>query len=292
MAAMDDPDVDVFEHHRGALMALAYRMLGDTASAEDVVQEAWIRWQDRKVAVDHPRSYLLTTTARLCLNQLASARARREDSRAWLPEPIEVEDDGDGLELMEQVSMAFLVALQRLRPAERAVLLLHDVFDMEHAEIAALLHKSEAATRQVLRRAKQAIADQRTVAVASHDDHRRLLRAFADTVQRGDLAALTALLADDAVLITDGGEAGVRAGRVRNLVRPLRGARKIAAFIAAADPRTWQDHHELVLNGQPALVAYRDGRPFAAVFLAIADGRIAQIFIQADADRLGHLVGH
>jgi RNA polymerase sigma-70 factor (ECF subfamily) len=290
MAVMDD--VDVFEHHRGALMALAYRMLGDTASAEDVVQEAWIRWQDRKVDVDHPRSYLLTTTARLCLNQLASARARREDSRAWLPEPIEVEDDGDGLERMEQVSMAFLVALQRLRPAERAVLLLHDVFDMEHAEIAGLLHKSEAATRQVLRRAKHAIADARQVAVASHDDHRRLLRAFADVVNRGDLASLTAMLADDAVLITDGGDAGVRAGRVRNLVRPLRGAKKVAAFLVAADPRAWHDQRELVLNGQPALVAYRDGQPFAALFLAIADGRIAQIFIQADALRLGHLVGH
>jgi RNA polymerase sigma-70 factor (ECF subfamily) len=242
--------------------------------------------------VDNPRSYLLTVAARLCLNQLDSARARREDLRSWLPEPIGVDDDSAGasLEIMEQVSMAFLVALQRLTPAERAVLLLHEVFDMSHAEISALLDKTEAGTRQILKRARAGIARGRQVAVASHDEHRRLLRAFADAARDGDLAALAELLADDAVLITDGGPDGVRAGRVRNLMRPLSGARKIAAFVTAADARAWQDSRDHVLNGQPALVAFRDGRPFAALFLAIADGRIVQILIQADAARLRRIV--
>lgn len=288
---MTHDDVATFEAHRAALHRLAYRMLGDTASAEDIVQEAWLRWQGRSAAVDNPRSFLLTVAARLCLNQLGSARARHEDLRTRLPEPIEVEDDGANLEVMEQVSMAFLVALQRLTPAERAVLLLHDVFDLSHAEIAALLERTEAGTRQILKRAKHGVAGQRKVATASHDDHRRLLHAFGAAARDGDLAALAEMLADDATMITDGGAAGVRAGRVKNLVRPLRGARQIAAFVTAADARTWQDSREYMLNGQPALVVFQDGRPFAALLLAIADGRIVQVFIQADAERLRNIVG-
>jgi len=288
MPAMAEPDdATTFEAHRDALKGLAYRMLGETAAAEDVVQDAWLRWQGREVVVDNPRSYLLTVVARLCLNQLDSARVRREELRTRLPEPIEVEDDGaeTSLEIMEQVSMAFLVALQRLRPAERAVLLLHEVFDLSHAEIAALLHKTEAGTRQILKRARDGVASQRSVAIASHDEHRRLLRAFGDAARTGDLATLATILADDAVLITDGGAAGTRVGRVRNLIRPLRGAKKIAAFVTAADGRAWQDSRPYMLNGQPALVAFRDGRPFAALLLVIADGRITQIFIQADPER-------
>ncbi len=293
MQPMAPPDdLATFEVHRAALRRLAYRMLGDTTSADDVVQETWIRWQRRDVVVDNPRAYLLTAAARLCLSQLDSARTRREELRTWLPEPIEVEDNaGPGLEIMEQVSMAFLVALQRLSPAERAVLLLHEVFDLSHAEIAALLTRTEAGTRQILKRARTSIASERHVAVASHDDHRRLLRAFGAAARDGDLAALTTMLAEDATLITDGGPAGVRVGKVRNLSRPLQGAKKIAAFVTAVDGRAWQDSRDYLLNGQPALVAFRDDRPFAALFLAIADGRIVQIFIQADPNRLRQIVG-
>jgi RNA polymerase sigma-70 factor (ECF subfamily) len=283
-----DDDLAVFEANRHALAALAYRMLGDTASAEDIVQESWLRWCQRDADVVNPRSYLLTIAARLCLNQLGAGR--REQARAQLPEPIAVPPD-PSLELMEQVSMAFLVALQRLTPAERAVLLLHDVFELQHAEIAELLHRSEEATRQLLRRAKDSLVDQRRAATASADEHRRLLRAFEEAVRHGDLAALATLLAEDAVMTTDGGVAGVRSGRVRNLVRPLRGASKIAAFVTAADARAWGDMHERSLNGQPALVAYRDGRPFAVLFLAIVDGRITEIFVQADPERLRRLAG-
>ena len=282
-------DLATFEAHRGALRALAYRMLGETAGADDIVQDAWIRWQGRAARVDNPRSYLLTIVTRLCLNELASARARREEPRVQLPEPIDVEDHRADLEVMEQVSMAFLVALQRLNPAERAVLLLHDVFDLSHAEIAALLRKSEAATRKLLERAKDGVTDVRGVAIASSDEHRRMLRAFNQAARTGDAAALTALLADDAVMITDGGRAGVRVGRTRNLPRPIRGAKKIAALIAAAWPAAPLETREHVLNGQPAMLAFRDARPVAALFLAIADGKIVQILIQADPERLGRL---
>src|SRR5207248_11320282 len=134
-----------FQSHRPALLALAYRMLGEMARAEDVVQEAWLRWQ-RQAEVDSPKAFLTTTVARLCLDELGSARARREESRSdRLPEPVDLDQSGIGrVEMLDQISMAFLVILQRLTPAERAVLLLHDVFDMTHADIAALLGKSDA----------------------------------------------------------------------------------------------------------------------------------------------------
>src|SRR5262249_7732280 len=146
-----------FETHRSTLLALAYRMLGDIARAEDVVQEAWVRWQKRQADVDAPKAFLVTTVTRLCLDELGSAHARREESRSdRLPEPIDLDDAGFGrLELLDQVSMAFLVVLQRLTPAGRAVFLLHDVFDMTHAEIGARLGKTEAACRQLLKRARE-----------------------------------------------------------------------------------------------------------------------------------------
>src|SRR5271155_3240865 len=148
-------DTVAFESHRPALLALAYRMLGDMARAEDTVQEGWMRWQNRHVAVETPKAFLVTTVTRLCLDELSSARARHEESRSdRLPEPVDLDESGIGrLETTDQISMAFLVLLQRLTPAERAVLLLHDVFDMGHAEIGAALGKSEAACRQLLSRA-------------------------------------------------------------------------------------------------------------------------------------------
>jgi RNA polymerase sigma-70 factor (ECF subfamily) len=138
-------DTGIFESHRSDLLALAYRMLGEMGRAEDAVQEAWVRGQKRTVEVDSPRAHVVKVT-RLCLNELDSARARREESRPdRLPEPITLDDRGVGrVEVLDQISMAFLVVLQRLTPAERGVLLLHDVFDFSHAEIAELLGKTDA----------------------------------------------------------------------------------------------------------------------------------------------------
>ena len=139
-------DTGIFESHRSDLLALAYRMLGEMGRAEDAVQEAWVRGQKRTVEVDSPRAHVVKVVTRLCLNELDSARARREESRPdRLPEPITLDDRGVGrVEVLDQISMAFLVVLQRLTPAERGVLLLHDVFDFSHAEIAELLGKTDA----------------------------------------------------------------------------------------------------------------------------------------------------
>src|SRR5207248_11421888 len=158
-------------------VALAYRMLGDVARAEDMVQEAWLRWRGRQEEVDSPPAWLVTTVTRLCLNELESAKTRREESRGdRLPEPVALEEGTLGRrESLEQVSMAFLVVLQRLNPAERAVLLLHDVFDFAHAEIAALIGKSEAGCRKLLERARAHVASEKRLFATSPEVHRKLL---------------------------------------------------------------------------------------------------------------------
>ena len=283
-------DGEIFESFRSDLLALAYRMLGEMGRAEDTVQEAWVRWQKRSVEVDAPRAYLIKVVTRLCLNELDSARARREESRPdRLPEPITLDERGVGrVEVLDQISMAFLVLLQRLTPAERAVLLLHDVFDFSHAEIAELLGKTDAACRQLLSRARQNVTAERRELTASSEEHRRLLRAFLKAASAGDVEDLKTLLAEDAVMIADGGPEGVRVRGVRNLPRPLIGRDKIAAFVATfgSRPSAPLEPRECELNGRPAIVALRQGRPVVAILLSVADGRIRRVFLQADPTRL------
>jgi RNA polymerase sigma-70 factor (ECF subfamily) len=286
--------VTVFESHRPALVGLAYRMLGDLGRAEDVVQEAWLRWDGHSDGVANPRAFLVTVVTRLCLNELDSARARREESRSdRLPEPVDLTRGGlADLEAVDRISMAFLVALQRLTPAERAVLLLRDVFDFEYREISELVNRSEAACRQLLKRAKENVSTEKRVLESSPEEHRRLLRAFVGAIRAGDVAAVTRLLAEDAVVMADGGPHGVRFGRVRNLPRPLVGAARIAAFLVSAWRRGGDvERRECVLNGQPALLAIRDGRAAGALLVSVADGKIRRVFIQADPARLGHVGG-
>jgi RNA polymerase sigma-70 factor (ECF subfamily) len=282
-----------FESHRPALLALAYRMLGEMARAEDVVQEAWVRWQ-RQVEVDSPKAFLLTTVARLCLDELGSARARREESRSdRLPEPVDLEHTGIGrLEMLDQISMAFLVLLQRLTPAERAVFLLHDVFDMRHAEIAALLGKSDAACRQLLKRAREHVATERRVFQTSRDEHRRLLTAFVQATTGGDQNALLEMLAEDAVLIADAGPGVVRYGRIRNIGRPVVGRGKVAALLKVIGSQTVGpaiEIQERTLNGEPAVVVFQEGRAVSAILVSVADGKVRHVFIQVDRERLSHV---
>ena len=286
-------DLAVFESHRPALLALAYRMLGDVGRAQDMVQEAWLRWHRRDVEVESPKAFLVTVVTRLCLNELDSARARREESRSdRLPEPVDLEEGGMArLEELEQLSMAMLVVLERLTPAERAVLLLHEVFDFPHEEIAKLVSRTPAACRKLLERARQKVSAGRRLVTASREEHQRLLDAFLRATSAGDVAALTHLLAADAVLITDGGPEGRVFRGIRNLRRPLEGAGHVAAFVAATSRRAELDVEQHELNGQPALVFYSDDRPFAAVLLAVAEGRIQRVFFHADLSRLRYL-GH
>jgi RNA polymerase sigma-70 factor (ECF subfamily) len=286
-------DLAVFESHRPALIGLAYRMLGEVGRAQDMVQESWLRWHRRDVEVESPKAFLVTVVTRLCLNELDSARARREESRGdRLPEPVNLDEGGmSRLEELEHLSMAILVALERLTPAERAVLLLHEVFDFPHEDIAKLVSRSPAACRKLLERARERVSDGRRLITASREEHQRLLDAFLRAASAGDVAALADLLAADAVLITDGGAEGREFRGIRNLRLPLEGAGRVAAFVAAASRRAELEVQQRELNGQPALVFYRDDRPFAAVLLAVAEGKIQRVFFHADPARLRHLGG-
>ena len=284
-------DLALFESHRALLVAHAYRMLGDLGRAEDMVQEAWLRWNGRREEAVSPRAYLVTLVTRLCFNELDSARSRREESRGdRLPEPVDLAEGSIGrVEILDQVSMAFLVVLQRLTPAERAVLLLRDVFDFDYTEIAALVGRSEPACRKLLERARENVTTEKRLFSASREAHQRLLAAFSRAASAGDLDALVAMLSEDAVMITDGGPEGRRAAGVRNLQAPLHGARKIAAFVSATARSTDLEIEMHELNGQPALVFYDEGSPFAALLLAVADDRIHRVFFHADLGRLSHL---
>jgi RNA polymerase sigma-70 factor (ECF subfamily) len=287
-------DAELFETHRPAMLALAYRMLGDIGRAEDAVQEAWLRWQRRSVDVDSPKAFLLTIVTRLCLDELGSARAIREESRSdRLPEPIDLNETGMGrVETIDQISMAFLVLLQRLTAAERAVFLLHEVFEMSHAEIAGLLAKSEVACRRLLSRARENMAAEKRVFYTPLDEHRRLLMAFVKAVNEGKQDELLDLLAEDAVLIADAGQAGVTYGRLRSVGRPVVGRTRIAALMkafASQEVSPPLEVAERTLNGEPAVVAYQSGRAIAAILVSVADQKIRHVFLHIDPDRLGRL---
>jgi RNA polymerase sigma-70 factor (ECF subfamily) len=287
-------DAETFEAHRSTLLALAYRMLGDMARAEDVVQEAWMRWQRRQVEALAPKAFLVTTVTRLCLDELGSARARREESRGdRLPEPVDLDDVGMGrLEMLDQVSMAFLVVLQRLTPLERAVFLLHDVFDMSHAEIGALLTRSDAACRQLLKRAREHVATERRVFETPREEQRRLLMAFVSAIMGGDQKPLLDVLAEDAVLVPDAGPQGGGYGKIRKVGRPVVGRTKIAALVRAIARQQAAPGiviRERLLNGEPAVVAFQNGQAVLAILVSVSDGRIRHIFLHADTDRLRHV---
>jgi RNA polymerase sigma-70 factor, ECF subfamily len=289
-------DAELFQTHRPALLALGYRMLGDLARAEDAVQEAYLRWQRReeKRDVESPKAFLLTTVARLCLDELDSARARREESRSdRLPEPVDLGESGlSRVETMDQISMAFLVLLQRLTPAERAVLLLHDVFDLSHLECAATLGKTEAACRQLLSRARENVAAGKRVLEAPRDEHRRLLLAFVRAVNEGRHEELLELLAEDALLIADAGPGGGRYGKIRNVGKPLAGRQRIVTLMkafAAQDVSPRLTIQERTLNGHPAVIALQGEEVVAAILISVADGKIQHVFLQNDRTRLRHV---
>src|SRR5215475_8765887 len=227
MSAIVDRDAAAFEAHRRALVGLAYRMLGSRAEAEDAVQDAYLRWHAAdRTAIREPRRFLGTVVARLCLDRMKSAKVRREIYVGqWLPEPVVDERfDDDSDELSHDISVALMLLLERLSPLERASFLLHDVFGLDFAEVARTLGRNEAACRQLAARARTHIEAGRPRFAPSPEEGRRLAAAFQAAPTSADTKALVRLLADDAVLYTDGGGKRVAA------LNPIRGADKIARF--------------------------------------------------------------
>lgn len=287
-----DEHLRLYREHRRMLFGIAYRMLGSVADAEDMLQETFLRWQQTRLEeVQSPRALLPTILTRLCINHLESAKVRREQYYGeWLPEPLLGDPTDDisatALERDESLSMAFLILLERLTPAERAVLLLREVFDYDYPEIARMLNQTQANCRQLLRRARQHIASNRPRFTTSLEHHERLTKEFMHVVVGGNLQRLVEMLSQEAVLHSDGG------GKARALPVRILGAGKVARALIGANrkfvPKTLISHLTLV-NGQPGAVSYLEGRPFSVFTLDIEDGKISNVYIVTNPDKLAHL---
>jgi RNA polymerase sigma-70 factor (ECF subfamily) len=286
-----------FEPHRRRLRGLAYRMLGSMAEAEDAVQEAYLRWHDADRAhIGDPKAFLTTITTRVCLDVLKSARVRREEYVGpWLPDPVidtaSLAPDAQ-TELADDLSVALLLALDRLSPAERAAFLLHDVFDYSFAEVADALGKNEAACRQLASRARLHVRGRRPGTIGNRSPtaidprHAELLSAFISATRTGELHALTRLLAADARVVTDGG------GKVPAALNVIDGAQRSAAFLVGATRKGWRDDYSLrfeMINGLPGVVVTSPDGPVQTNAFEIRDGAIAAIYIVRNPDKLRHL---
>ena len=287
----DTARLATFNQYRGLLFSVAYRMLGSVADAEDMVQETCIRWLEAaKDEIRSPRAFLVTVITRLSINQLQSARVRREEYVGeWLPEPLVTGPGSDplgALKVDESLSMAFLLLLERLTPMERAVFLLREVFEYEYAEIANVLGQSETNCRQILRRAKQHVGDMRRRFDASARAHDDLLKRFIQAVRKGDMQGLVDLLSSDAVLHSDGG------GKAIALPNVIHGAEDIARIIL--DRMSTVAPKNLVIrlaqiNGEPGFVSYLNGKPFSALTIDNGEGGIKAIYIVTNPQKLSHL---
>ncbi|WP_432047453.1 RNA polymerase sigma-70 factor [Streptomyces asiaticus] len=280
-------DTTTFEEHRRMLFGIAYRMLGSVADAEDVVQDAWLRCSQVSTPVDNPAGYLVRTVTNLALNRLTSAAATRESYVGpWLPEPLVTRPDiGEEVELAESVSLAMLVVLESLSPLERAVFVLKEVFGFSFKEIAGMLDRGEAAVRQVGSRARAHVQARRPRYDAPAEVRRQVTEEFLAACLGGDLNRMMELLAPDVTAWSDGG------GKVKAALRPQRGADKVARFLAAviAQPMDDPQAHAVDVNGRPGLLLTVAGRPDTVVCAEVEDGRITEIRIIRNPEKLRHL---
>jgi RNA polymerase sigma-70 factor, ECF subfamily len=275
----------VFDRLRPLLFSIAYRMLGSVMDAEDVVQEAYLRWQRAsETEVRSPRAYLSAVVTRLCIDQLRSAKARREEYLGpWLPEPLPTEPAPDAAVLEESLSMAFLVLLESLNPTERAVFLLREVFDYDYGEISYLVDKSEENCRQIARRARQSVAARRPRFESSPEQEERLMGGFLEACFGGDMERLLALLSEDVTLWSDGG------GKTRAALRPIHGADKVARFFSGILRKAPPGFvvRRASINGRPGLIGYvEDGRPQSVATFDVAEGSIRAIRLAVNPEKL------
>lgn len=281
-----DPKAAEFEAQRHRLLRLAYRMLGSFAEAEDVVQEAWLRWSRVEASVDRPSAFLTRIVTRLCLDQMRSARVRRETYvGAWLPDPLvgstEPEEDR-----ADEVTLTLMLALERLSPLERAAFLLHDVFGVALADVAGTLEREPAAVRQLATRARRHVREARPRYAVERAEADRITQAFFAAARDGNVGALQAMLAEDVVLVSDGG------GRVLAFHNPIHGmARMLRLFSGLArkhaePPRLLR---AVSIDGLPGYVSVDRGQVLQTTALDIRDGRIAGIYITRNPDKLGHV---
>ncbi len=298
-----DP-VGIFDEHRGLLVSVAYRILGSVTDAEDVVQEAYLRWS----GVEHdeirdPRAFLVRVTTRLSIDRLRRVRARRETYVGpWLPEPVLTrQDPSEEVAMAESVSMAMLVVLETLSPLERAVFVLREAFGMPHAEIAEVLGRREEAVRQLARRAREHVRERRTRFDADHDEQRRVTERFLEATSSGDLEGLMAVLSPEVELVADSG------GKALAPRRPVRGADKVARFLAAivGEEQTARFLRSVgveasggvavrlaPMNGETGVVLSVANVPISALVLDVSDGMVRTIRLVANPEKLAGIREH
>lgn len=284
-----DQRAETFAAQRPYLFAVAYRMLGSAEDADDALQDAWLRFESVDLeSLESPRAYLVTIVTRLALDVLRSARRRREEYVGiWLPEPVPSTDalPEEVAEQTESVSFAFLLLMERLNPVERAVLVLHDVFDYSHEEVGAAIGRSAAASRQALRRGRKRLGQRNPPARRPSAHSRELIGRFLEATQSGDVDQLAAALAKDVVLMSDGG------GHVRAANRPLAGRGLVGRFLVAMSRMAADGSRTEAteINGQPAMLAYEDGALTNAFVFDTSNAGIEAIYVVRNPEKLRRL---
>jgi RNA polymerase sigma-70 factor, ECF subfamily len=285
--------LDLFNQYRALLFAIAYRMLGSVTEAEDIVQEAWIRWQNTDSIVQSPKAFLSSVVTRLCIDHLRSARVKREQyAGTWLPEPLITEPLEDCAELAESLSFAFLILLECLSPTERAVFLLREVFDYDYEAIAKTVGKSIPNCRQIVRRARHHLVLRRPVmlfqshSVNASNSHNKdiLVEQFLAYWNQGDLQGLIALMAEDVTFWSDGG------GKVIAAQKPLFGCLKVARFLVAIRRSRLTPtlvSQAVKVNGQPGVVNIVDEKTHSTFSFEFVGDRIQSIFAVVNPEKLG-----
>lgn len=280
-----------FERERGRLFGIAYRMLGSVAEAEDVLQDAWLRWHGVDYAqVENPSAYLVRLVTRLAIDTLGAARNRLTDYVGpWLPEPLvrkssdsPPEDPASMSELADDLSTAFLLLLERLTPVERAVFLLRESFDFSHKEIADVVGKTEENCRQIDRRARKRLDEGRRPVPAKPEEHDRLLGGFLRAIRNGDLDGMVSLLAHDATIYSDGG------GKAHASRRPIHGAEAVARFLFGLRKSATPDWEvrTTTINGRTGLLNLVGGKVLSVMTFQVEDGKIQGIYAVVNPDKL------
>jgi len=289
-----DTVIEVFEEHRPVLMGVAYRMLGRVADAEDVVQDAWLRWsQADRDEVREPRAYLVRVATRLAIDRLRQAQTRREAYVGpWLPEPMVTDfgptapDTAEAAVLADSVSLAVLVVLESLSPLERAVFVLREAFGFPFAQIAETLDRSESAVRQLAGRARRHVDERRPRYEVDPVEQRDLTERFLAAATGGDLEGLMTLLAPDVRLVGDSG------GKTKAPLRVIESADKVGRFLSGVAKRGGPEFtvRFVELNGGPAALLLAEGRPDTVFQLEVADGRVQCVYVLRNPDKLASLV--
>lgn len=282
-----------FTAHRSLLFGIAYRMLGRVSEAEDIVQEVWLRWQKQDAsAIESPKAWLVAATTRLCIDQLRLARREREEYYGvWLPEPLMPMTESDpsrAAELADSLSMAFMLMLESLGPAERAVFLLREVFGYEYAETAAIVGKSEANCRQIVRRAKERLElKPKAPSTPPTEQARKLVEQFMAAAATGEVESVLALLAEESAVLSDGG------GKVKAAGRAILGADHVSRFLLGIWPRfmVGVDVRPVDINGSPGVIVGQGNRVDYALSFEVAGDRVQNIYIMCNPDKLRHLCG-